>query len=107
MGTSTRAHRPRVVRGAVTPASASTRLPPRAWLPVTDLGLPPGCVRSPGAANVLLLRNSLQLRAKADVSTSEVLSLVAAKLLESTSEAVSARPRQCRDLGPQTCGTGV
>ena len=64
-------------------------------------------MRSPGAANVLLLRNSLQLRAKADVSTSEVLSLVAAKLLESTSEAVSARPRQCRDLGPQTCGTGV
>jgi hypothetical protein len=39
-------------------------------------------------ANVLLLRNSLQLRAKTDVSTSEVLSLVAAKLLESTSEAV-------------------
>ena len=39
-------------------------------------------------ANVLLLRNSLQLRARADITRSELLSLVAAKLLESSADAV-------------------
>lgn len=60
---------------------------------------PPALTRR-RAANVLLLRNSLQIKARNKLSSSELLSLVASKLLDQ--EAVRLLPPPQRSLTPVT-----